>query len=58
MSVGVKVELENVESDHLIFTKSIKITPRYILVNKTDHDIIIKQEEIAENDHEKIILNK
>ena len=38
MTIGVNISLKNVEKKAL-FTQAIVITPRYILVNKSDKPI-------------------
>ncbi|EAR98864.2 PH domain protein (macronuclear) [Tetrahymena thermophila SB210] len=42
-TVGVNVSIKNVDYDQKLFSKVITISPRFILVNKTGHQIYIKQ---------------
>ena len=43
MTLGVQVELQSVESKQYLFSKLIRVSPRYILVNKTNTSLIIRQ---------------
>jgi vacuolar protein sorting-associated protein 13A/C len=43
VTVGVNISIESIDSVEYLYSKSITLTPRYIVVNKSDERISIRQ---------------
>lgn len=54
--MGVNVRLENVETQQMLFTKQIRLSPRYILINNSERFVLVRQQDVAVSSRNCILL--
>lgn len=50
VTIGVEIAIQSIDSVEYLYSKSIILTPRYILVNQCDEAVVIRQKGEARDD--------